>query len=102
MTTHYICCMLDRWLGVRVDSISAFIIFFTSLFTVMSRGNITAGLAGLAIVYSFKITRTLYWWITLMCALENESVALERILEYTNNSKEAEWVCKDEDESLPE
>jgi len=42
---------------------------------------------------------SLNWMVRMMCQLETDFVALERILEYTGNSQEAEWT-KDTDNSL--
>lgn len=67
------------------------IILFTALFSVLTRGNISAGLAGLSITYSLNITDALNWAIRMLCSLETNAVSLERILEYTNNKEEAPW-----------
>ncbi len=45
----------SRWLGFWLDSLGAFIVFFAALFAVAERGNITGGLAGVALTYAMQV-----------------------------------------------
>ena len=49
-------------------------------------------MAGLSISYAMTITSVLNEIVNMFCDAENNSVALERVLEYTNeNPQEASW-----------
>eukprot|EP00095_Tigriopus_kingsejongensis_P006313 snap_masked-scaffold61_size441589-processed-gene-3.13 protein:Tk06313 transcript:snap_masked-scaffold61_size441589-processed-gene-3.13-mRNA-1 annotation:"abc transporter" len=98
---HYMCVMMNRWLGVRIEFLANLVVFFVSLFAVLSRGTISAGLTGLAISFSLNVTGMLNWLIRSVCDMETDAVALERILEYTENPQEADWD-KDEDLNHPQ
>eukprot|EP00095_Tigriopus_kingsejongensis_P012175 snap_masked-scaffold1304_size49437-processed-gene-0.4 protein:Tk12175 transcript:snap_masked-scaffold1304_size49437-processed-gene-0.4-mRNA-1 annotation:"multidrug resistance-associated protein 1 isoform x3" len=81
----------NRWLGLRVEVLGNLVVFFAAIFAVLSRENLSPGIAGLSITYALGIMDTLNWMIRMLCELETNSVALERILEYTHNESEAEW-----------
>ncbi len=49
------------------------------------------GAAGLSLCYSISIVLALKELLNKICELENNSVALERILEYCNLEEEAPW-----------
>lgn len=48
--------MSNRWLGVRLDCIGVFIVFFAALFAVFSKESTNAGLVGLSISYSLTVS----------------------------------------------
>jgi len=56
-----------------------------------SRDELTMGAAGLSLCYSISIVLALKELLNKICELENNSVALERILEYCNLEEEAPW-----------
>jgi hypothetical protein len=44
-----------RWLGIRLEAIGNFIIFFTALFGVVGRDGIESGLVGLSITVALEV-----------------------------------------------
>ena len=36
---YYMCVMMNRWLGVRIELIGNLVVLFASLFAVMARGE---------------------------------------------------------------
>ena len=90
----------NRWLGIRVENLGNLIILAAAMLAVYSRHVISAGLAGLSISYSLLSTGTLNWLVRMICALETNAVALERISEYTEREEEAAW-SRPEDADLP-
>jgi ATP-binding cassette subfamily C (CFTR/MRP) protein 1 len=56
--------MLQRWLGIRLELIGAFIIFFAAIFVVVARGSIEPGTAGLALSYALQVTVFLAFFVT--------------------------------------
>ena len=91
--------MSNRWLGVRLENIGNLFIFFAALFAVLARDRLTPGQAGLSITSSMQIIAALVWVVRQACMLETDSVAIERIMEYTNNEQEAPWQLET-DETL--
>ena len=46
---------------------------------------------GLSLSYALSITQILNWLIRMVCEVETNIVAVERLKEYTDHPKEAEW-----------
>ena len=53
----------NRWLGTRVENFGNLVVVFASLFAILSRDTISAGLAALSITYSLNIVDSLNWMI---------------------------------------
>lgn len=82
----------NRWLAIRIETLGNIVIFFAALFAILDRQDLTPGKAGLSISYAMQITDTLTWMVRMLCDLETNCVALERVLEYINeNPQEADW-----------
>ncbi|PVZ97837.1 hypothetical protein BB558_006196, partial [Smittium angustum] len=89
---------LNRWLALRLEVIGGLVIFFSSLFAVVSvyiasrstNGSfVSASRVGLAISYSLTITQNLSWGIRQTAELENNIVSVERNKEYSEIPTEA-------------
>ena len=98
----YLSVSSNRWLGVRIETIGNFVVLFAAIFAVLSRGLISPGLAGLSITYSLNMTDSLNWLVRMLCDLETNSVAIERILEYSDNPQEADVEIPERENLLPE
>ncbi|XP_076816557.1 multidrug resistance-associated protein 1-like isoform X1 [Clavelina lepadiformis] len=81
----------NRWLAIRLDVIGNAIVFFAALFAVLSRGTISGGLAGLSLSYALQITSMLNWLVRQTSETEIHIVAVERLKEYADEEKEADW-----------
>uniref|UniRef100_A0A1B6EGY9 ABC-type glutathione-S-conjugate transporter n=1 Tax=Clastoptera arizonana TaxID=38151 RepID=A0A1B6EGY9_9HEMI len=81
----------NRWLAVRLETVGNLIIFFSSLFAVLSRDTTNAGLVGLSVSYALQITQTLNWLVRMTSDVETNIVAVERIKEYGETPQEAPW-----------
>jgi ATP-binding cassette subfamily C (CFTR/MRP) protein 1 len=97
----YLNLVCNRWLSTRLELIGNVIVVFASLFAILAREDLSAGTAGLSISYAFNIIMSLNWMVITYSELEMNSVALERIIEYTENTEEAEWE-KPADSTLPD
>ncbi|KAG4074217.1 hypothetical protein HA402_015520 [Bradysia odoriphaga] len=91
----------NRWLGVRLELIGGLVIFFAALFAVLSRDTISGGEVGLSISYALQITLVLSLLVRMTAEVETNIVANERMEEYSNEKKEAEWVTKHVDPKWP-
>ena len=85
-----------RWLAIRLEFVGNLIIFFSALFATIQRNysdqfnlRISPGLVGLSISYALQITQSLNWVVRMASELETNIVAVERIKEYSEMTKEA-------------
>ena len=88
--TRTIMCQMTigRWLSVRLQSMGAVTLFFTSLVVTVFPELLDAGLAGLAINYSMMATGTLQGFISSYTELELKMNGIERVKYYTEVASE--------------
>ena len=79
-----------RWLAVRLEFIGSLVVFFAAFFAAIQRNysnelnlRISPGLVGLSISYALQITLSLIWTVVTLGELEANTVAVERIKEYS-------------------
>jgi len=71
-----------RWLSIRLECLAGLLVFAASLFSVISRSSMGAGVVALAITYALQITDTLSWLTKVTSFLEPDMVCVERVLDY--------------------
>ncbi|XP_045932397.1 multidrug resistance-associated protein 1 isoform X2 [Micropterus dolomieu] len=96
---YYPSIVANRWLAVRLEFVGNFIVSFAALFAVMARESLSPGIMGLSISYALQLTASLTWLVRMSSDVETNIVAVERVKEYADTEKEAEW--KLESSSLP-
>ncbi|XP_054157840.1 multidrug resistance-associated protein 1-like isoform X1 [Oppia nitens] len=99
MMCYYPNAIANCWLQVRLEVLANCLIFFAALFAVLARNSgdgMTAGSAGLSISYAMNITLALNMCVRMFAEVENNVVAVERIDEYSQVDREADWQtqCK--------
>ncbi|KAI8844977.1 ABC transporter type 1, transmembrane domain-containing protein [Chytridium lagenaria] len=78
----------NRWLQVRVSTISTAVVFFAGTCVVLGRDYIDPGLAGVCLVFSLSCNDTFIWLIRHSATLEMDMNSVERIEEYLNIEQE--------------
>ncbi|KAJ3281521.1 hypothetical protein HDU76_008910, partial [Blyttiomyces sp. JEL0837] len=82
----------NRWLGVRISSIAALIIFLAALSTVAARNFIGAGLAAMSLTWALTLSDVLIWTVRVHANMEMNMNAIERIEEYLELEQEGPAV----------
>lgn len=92
--TRTIMCQatIGRWLSIRLQSLGAITLFFTSLNLTLFPDLIDAGLAGLAINYSNMATGCLQMFISSFTELELKMNGIERVKYYTEVTTERPYI----------
>ncbi|KAK6455815.1 P-loop containing nucleoside triphosphate hydrolase protein [Scheffersomyces xylosifermentans] len=105
LTFMNVCC--NRWLSMRLQSISAFIVYTSTLLILATLGTsreLSPGLVGFIMINALSITGTLNAIIRFWADIETRSVSVERVIEYCNLKPEAATIVEDHRpvESWPE
>ncbi|KAL6103555.1 abcc1 [Pungitius sinensis] len=96
---YYPGIVANRWLAVRLEFVGNCIVSFAALFAVIARESLSPGIMGLSISYALQLTASLTWLVRMSSEVETNIVAVERVKEYSDTEKEAEW--KQEPSRLP-
>ncbi|DBA04873.1 TPA: hypothetical protein N0F65_006875 [Lagenidium giganteum] len=86
--------LINRWLGVRLESLGALITLAVALFVCKDRAELSSALAGLLLSYSQSMNQLLNWIVRNNIDMENMMNSVERTDEYTK----IETECKNEDD----
>jgi ATP-binding cassette subfamily C (CFTR/MRP) protein 1 len=61
----YLINVSDCWLGVRLETIGAFIVMFACLFAILARETIGEAMVGLSISYAIQIAAVLSYFVMI-------------------------------------
>lgn len=89
--------MCNRWLSMRLQTISATIIYTTTLFiwgAVGTKHQLSPGLVGFVMINAMGVTGTLNTIIRYYANVEVQSVSVERVIEYCDLTPEAEPIIE--------
>ncbi|CAK9437824.1 uncharacterized protein LODBEIA_P22020 [Lodderomyces beijingensis] len=95
---QYTTLCASRWLSMRLQTISAVIVYSSALFilsTVGTKHQISAGMAGFILINALSITGGLNMIVRGWADIEARSVSLERVIEYANLKPEAAEIVVD-------
>ncbi|KAF9906392.1 hypothetical protein EC991_000722 [Linnemannia zychae] len=80
---YFISYAIQRWLGVRIETIANTLVFCTSILGVCGRYDIEAATIGLVLSYSMSVTGTFNWCVRQFAEVENNMNAVERLYHYS-------------------
>uniref|UniRef100_K3X2G0 Uncharacterized protein n=1 Tax=Globisporangium ultimum (strain ATCC 200006 / CBS 805.95 / DAOM BR144) TaxID=431595 RepID=K3X2G0_GLOUD len=72
----------SMWLALRMDFVSVAISGVVSLYLVLTKGQLSAILAGMALTYSLKVTSTVQSTVRAFDAADNAMTSVERLLHF--------------------
>lgn len=96
---YYPSIVANRWLAIRLEFVGNVIVSSAALFAVIARDSLSPGIMGLSISYALQLTASLTWLVRMSSDVETNIVAVEKVKEYSDTEKEAEW--KLEPSSVP-
>jgi len=82
----------NRWLSVRLESLSALIVLAAGVFAVLSRDTLDAALVGLSLSYSLTISQQAGQLVRFSTMAEATMASVERVVEYADEAPEAPLV----------
>ncbi|KAH7314782.1 hypothetical protein KP509_21G019800 [Ceratopteris richardii] len=86
----------NEWLGLRLEEMGVFVLGVTGLvFVILPSNLIKTDYVGLALSYALGLNVSLFWNVWMYCTVENKMVSVERIEQFTNIDKEADYIIKD-------
>ena len=97
----YTIISLNRWLGIRLESLGALVIASCSGFALLFPQHINPGLLGLSLTASFLVTGVLNWAVRMASEVESSMNSVERIHHYTQLDSE-KWEGKDPEPNWPQ
>ncbi|XP_077987575.1 ATP-binding cassette sub-family C member 5-like [Glandiceps talaboti] len=77
--------IVTRWAAIRMDAITALLLGCTGVIIILTSGQLTPALAGLAIVCCSQITTYFQFCARMNAEVEARFTSAERILDYTKN-----------------
>lgn len=80
---YYISITIQRWIALRLETTSAFLVFAAAIFAVsVNVGNMPPGLLALAVTYSLQVTAVFNWSVRQAAETENNMASVERLVYY--------------------
>ncbi|KAF9914155.1 hypothetical protein BX616_008850 [Lobosporangium transversale] len=101
---YFMSYSIQRWLGVRLETIANILVLCTSLLGVCGRFDIAPATIGLVLSYSMSVTGTFNWCVRQYAEVENNMNAVERLHHYAEElTVEAPTIIPDNrpDDSWP-
>uniref|UniRef100_A0A8C6UG54 ABC-type glutathione-S-conjugate transporter n=1 Tax=Neogobius melanostomus TaxID=47308 RepID=A0A8C6UG54_9GOBI len=98
-TSYFPRFVATRWLAVNLEFVGNGVVLAAAILSVMGKSTLSPGIVGLAVSHSLQVTGILSWIVRAWTDVENNIVSVERVNEYAETAKEADWTI--EGSSLP-
>ncbi|KAF2069283.1 hypothetical protein CYY_009396, partial [Polysphondylium violaceum] len=89
---------VHRWVGTRLELISAITVLFSSLFSIYNT-SMSPGTSGLAVTTALSITGLLNWSVRQYTELEVRMNSVERLKKYIDTPREGKRFTLEEDDN---
>ncbi|CAG8701408.1 5708_t:CDS:10, partial [Dentiscutata erythropus] len=76
---------VNRWLGIRLETIATSLIYCASLLAVIQRFQVEPAIIGLILSYATQVTADFNWCVRQFAEVEANMNAVERLAHYTDN-----------------
>ncbi|CAG8600207.1 14336_t:CDS:10, partial [Dentiscutata heterogama] len=76
---------VNRWLGIRLETIANSLIYCASLLAVIQRFQVEPAIIGLILSYATQVTADFNWCVRQFAEVEANMNAVERLVHYTDN-----------------
>ncbi|KAJ2557111.1 hypothetical protein EV175_001547 [Coemansia sp. RSA 1933] len=86
---YYAVWAANRWLAIRVDTVSALVSATTAMFIILNIDWMDAGMAGFILSYAMSFSNDMLWVICNYSANEMNMNSVERIMQYLKVEQEA-------------
>nr|XP_027211385.1 canalicular multispecific organic anion transporter 2-like [Penaeus vannamei] len=93
---------VNRWVSVILEMMGNVITFAAAIVGVAGRGHISSGVVGLSVTYAISVNLILNWVVRVASEVEANVVSVERINEYLENEREADWTAADTPSAWPD
>ncbi|KAI9225298.1 MAG: P-loop containing nucleoside triphosphate hydrolase protein [Piptocephalis tieghemiana] len=81
---YYLTIVIQRWLGVRLETVATILIFCATLFAVSARHSVDPSKVGLVISYALQVTGVFTWCVRQAAEVETNMNATERLDHYAH------------------
>jgi ABC-type multidrug transport system fused ATPase/permease subunit len=85
----------SRWLGFRLDGISASLLAVLALSAAASRGVLSPALVSLSLAYALQLSGLFQWAVRQSAETETQFTSVERVLAYEKIDTEAPAIIED-------
>ncbi len=85
---YYASNACNRWLGLRLDFVGAFLFLFAAGFLILLRKSLSPGIVGLTLGYALQFAFRLNWLVRQSIDVEVNLNSVERVREYCLASPE--------------
>jgi ABC-type multidrug transport system fused ATPase/permease subunit len=92
----------QRWLGLRLETIGAFLVFFAAVSGLILKKSISPALLGLSLSYSLSVTSNLNWAVRQFSETEVHMNAAERLSYYANDIETEDQTGLDAPKDWPQ
>ncbi|RIB22736.1 P-loop containing nucleoside triphosphate hydrolase protein, partial [Gigaspora rosea] len=82
---YFLYISVQRWLSVRLETISNILIFFASLFAIIFKLDVGPSIIGLVLAYILQTTQTFNLIVNQSFKLETDMNSVEHLVYYCNN-----------------
>jgi ABC-type multidrug transport system fused ATPase/permease subunit len=92
---HFSFLVTSRWLGFRLDGISAALLTVLALSAAASRGVLSPALVSLSLAYALQLSGQFQWSVRQSAETETQFTSVERVLAYEKIDTEAPAIIED-------